>query len=368
MITAVVNGVEYSEFMSGAVTLSMESLANDYTLTASAAGGFPALRLHDAIQIKIDGTLMLSGHVEEVKGSESEGQHTVTYSGRDKTGDVIDSQLNTLSDLRAGNSLTLAKIIKLVLKDIGSSVGVIDSLRPAPFNTAEDIVTPKVGQSAYELIASYARKRQALLSSDAEGNIVVTQSSASDSGATVQRLAGRGDNNILSQSWSLVGSKLYRKYVHRGQLDPRALNFAGDTGTESVENQFGEYTDTAIRVGRQFVKAETENAYSSAQLKDRARWSGQLAKAQATRFSCTVAGHQMPEGGLWLPNTLVRVRSDAADIDRQMLLTSVTYSQSTGQVTTAALEFAEKDVYTINDRLLSQRKAGSQNDVFKSLG
>ena len=75
--------------------------------------------------------------------------------------------------------------------------------------------------------------------------------------------------------------------------------------------------------------------------------------------------HEKPNGGLWEENTLVLINSDVADISRKMLINTITFSQQEGgSGQTASLEFVERDVYTINEQILAQRKTGSQNDIF----
>lgn len=375
MIKIVVNGTPYTDFLSASVTVSLETMANDFSITTSAVGNFPPLRQGDEVEILVDDTKVLTGYVAEVSGQEREGAHSVTYSGRDKTSDLIDSQINIINDLRASDSLTLKRIIETVISHLGSMLKVVDELSPAAFNEAEDIVAPKVGQGALELIMAYARKRQALLSSTGDGDVLITQSSPTDSGAVVQRIEGAGDNNILTQNWSIQASKRFNTYIRRGQLDPAALNYAGDTSSEAIEDQSGTATDSTVRSGRQNVKVESnvsspygQLSYSSEQLANLALWSKQLAKAQSTRFNCTVKGHQMPDGGLWLVNTLVQVNSDTADISRKMLLNSITFSDGDNQPEISSLEFVERDVYTINERILAQQPKGSLYDAYSSLG
>ncbi len=368
MIEIIVNGTPYTDFIDATVNVSLESMANDFTFTASAVGDFPPLKQGDAVVVIVDRIKVLTGFIDEVSGQDQEGSHLITYTGRDKTGDFLDSQINVINDIRATENLTLKRLIEAVISHLGLDLQVVDNLDPAPYNEAEDIIAPEVGQNAFEFITNYAKKRQALLSSDGDGNIFITQSSPVDSGAVVQRLRGADDNNILTQNWVINASRLFNKYIHRGQLDPRALNFAGESDTETVENQSGEAVNSDVRTGRQSVKVETDS-YSSAQLKDRAQWTSQLSDAQATRFTCTVRGHQKPgDMGLWETNTLVQVNSDTANISRKMLINSIAFSQGEGRPTISTIEFVERNVYTINDKILSQRPTGSLNDAFKALG
>lgn len=362
MIELTVNGVAFTEFLSASVTMRLDALARDFAFTASADGDFPPIREGDPVEVYVDRVKVLTGVVGEVNGEEGEGSHFVQYSGRDLTGDLIDSQISIIDDLRA-DSLTLVEIVRAVVKHIGVPVTVFDMLLPRPFSSAEDVITPQAGEGAIGFLRRFASKRAALLVADGDSRIVITQSSPTDSGEAVTR-----PGNILTQSWSVSGSEQFNKYIRHGQLDLRALNKAGKTSTKTVTDQSSEVTDDDVRVGRQSVVVEGDS-YSAAQLTDRAKWAKQLAKAKATRFRCTVQGHAKPKnGGLWELNELVQVNSSAADITRKMLVNSLTFSQGEGAPTITSLEFVEQNVYTTNEKLLSQRPAGRQNDAFKSVG
>jgi prophage tail gpP-like protein len=380
MIGITVNGTPYVDFVEAKVTVSLETLANDFSFSASAVGDFPPLRQGDEVVISVDGVTQLTGFIDEVSGQDQEGGHMVTYTGRDKTGDLIDSQINIIDEIKASDSLTLKRIIEIVIDHLGLSLKVVDDLNPAPFNKAEDIIKPKVGQDAMEFISVFAAKRQALLSSTPAGDILITQASPVDSGAVVQRLQGANDNNILTQRWAINASERFNKYIHRGQLDPSALNYSGESDSAAIEDQGGEAIDGSIRTGRQSVKVESSVSgtdefgtkaslsYSSAQLKDRAKWASQLAKAKATRYTCTMPGHQMPQGGVWGSNTLVQINSDTANITRKMLANTITFSQGEGRPSTTTLEFVERNVYTINEKVLAQRPVGDSFDAFAAPG
>jgi len=367
MIEIVVNGTPYTDFVNASVTMSLETMANDFSFVASAVSDFPPLAQGDAVQITVDSETVLTGYIDEVSGRDTEGDHLITYTGRDRTGDLIDSYINVINDIKPGNNLTLKKLIEKIISHLGQDLSVIDNFSPDPFNQAEDFIAPKAGEKAYDFVSKYAKKRQALLSSDADGNILITQSQPTDSGAVVQSATGANDNNILSQSWTINGSERFNKYIFRGQLSLQSLNDAGDSTPEQVENQHGQVTDSAVRAGRQYVSVEKQS-YSDNQLDNRAKWSSQLAKAKSTRFTCVVPGHQMPQGGLWEVNTLVQVNSDRAQITRKMLLNTVTFQQGEGQPTVSSLEFVEKNVYTIDEKLAASKKVGSQLDAFSSLG
>jgi prophage tail gpP-like protein len=363
MIELIVNGTPFTDFISAEATVALDTLSNDFRFTSSSVNGFPPIRKGDAVEVVVEEQLVLTGFIAEVGGQDQEGGHTVTYAGRDLTGDFVDSDINIIDDIRAGGGLTLKKIIERVLQHLGQRLFVTDDAEPAPFNAAEDIIAPEVGENAFDFVMKYAKKRQVLLSSTPSGNIWITESSPEDSGAVLQRLQGANSNNILTQDWTLEDSRVFNKYISRGQLDPVALNVAGASSSSTVENQGGQFIDDDVRAGRQKVTVESQS-YSSEQLRDRARWTSQLSKAEATRFNCTARGHLNSVGDLWRVNTLVQINSDVADISRKMILKSVTFSQAEKQPTVSRLEFVDQNAYTAQTALLNQKPVGDLNDAF----
>ena len=357
MIEFEVNGRRYIDFISATVTRSVGTLSNDFEFTASAVNGFPPFKSGDKVVAIVDGEKQATGYIGRVFGDEANGSHNVTYSGRDLTADFVNSSIDSLGDISA--EIQLSGLIVVILQHIGLDISVIDELELEPFNVAEDNIRPEVGDNCYNFVIGYAKKRQALLTSDGDGNIVITRSSAVRTGQHVQRLNGNQNNNIISQEWDIDDDKRFNRYIVRGQQDPIALNFAGDVPIGDVVDVSGIAVDPSIRTSRQNVIVE-QKGYSNAELTERAKWSKKLAQAEANKFTCTVKDHAF-NGQVWRENTLVLVNSDAADISRDMLLKTVTFNHSSGGTTTK-LDFVEKDVYNISENLA--KEVGRQNDAF----
>lgn len=360
MIRLIVNGVPFTDFLTAECTVSIVEMANDFSFTVTAVDLFPPFKLDDSVEVWIDGIKKITANIDEIGGSESEGSHTITYSGRDKTSGLIDSNIIGFDDVRG--DITLKKVVELILNNIGLDLVVVDSLNPAPFNAAEDVIDNKDGVSALAMTMEYGRKRQALISSDENGNIRIQDSTPTESGETLQRVK-HGLNNMIDETWILANSELFHTIIHKGQISPRTLNLAGTTDVGLAENQIGITVDDNVRKGRQKIIVEGKS-YSSSELKNRSEWTRQLFKAKATTFSCSVIGHSKAGGGLWEPNSLVLINSDVADISRKMLLDTVTFSEGEDQPTITRLDFVERDVYTIVEPKKTT-SIGNQNNVYR---
>ncbi len=362
-ITIEVDGVEYGNFTNASVNIALDTLANDFTFDAvTPEDSFLPFFGGESCRILVDGNVVQTGFIENIEGSYSGESHIVNISGRDKTADLIDSTIGALNDIRA--PITLKELIERVIAHIGSDIQVVDNTSPEPFNKAEDIVAATPGDNAFAFIEGYAQKRQVLLTSNADGNVVITNSEPTRSTGALQHVIGVDDNNVLNASWSYRTGGLFNKYIQLGQQDPVALTIAGSTTDDGIVSQGGQATDNSGAMkdrGRQLVMV-ADKGFSQEQLQKRAEWSKKIRNARSTLYSATVQGFSDEKGNIWAINQLVPVVDEFADINRELLINTITfaYGAEIGSLTT--LGFVEANAY----RLLTQEPVpvGTDQDAF----
>ena len=343
-INLVVNGSELTNFTMASVTLSLDTLANDFAFQAvQPAGEQVPLETGDECSVLVDGELVLTGFIENITGHYTASQLTISVTGRDRTADLIDSSINVIDDIRS--PISLKSIIERVVQNIGSPLRVIDDVNPDEFNKAEDIAAPQPGDNAFTFVEQYAQKRQVLLTSNAEGDIVIARSEFTPSGAVLQNIIGSLTNNILTASWSNTTANLFNKYVQKGQLDPVALGFGAAKSANGLVSQEGSATDSDVRGGRQMVSVANKS-FSQEQLQLRAEWSKKIRRVRSSAYSCHVQGFKNSAGQRWDINTLITVVDTFAEVDRSLLLNSIQFIyDDKGSV--SILHFVEPDAYTL---------------------
>lgn len=320
-----INGVEYDNFTSASAEIRLDALSNTFSFGAVSTKATPLpFKGGEACRVRVDGETVLTGTIEVVNVDYSDGGHSITLQGRDKTGDILDSSLSPMSDLRA--PITLKSIIQKAIANIGADIKVVDEVNPAPFNAAEDLSAPEPGENAFEFMESHARKRQVLLTSNGSGDVVITGASSAKSAGALQNILDAEDNNIIAGSVSYDLTGRYNAYKFASALNPISLLNAGDTGIGEVVAQEGNATDPNIRIGRQLVLV-AEGPFSSDQDKLRAKWEANIRKARGRVYSVTVRGYRTggDTGDLWAINTRVPIRDDFAGIDAEMLINTVTF-------------------------------------------
>lgn len=357
MILIRVNGIEYDQYLSAVVNISFETLANDYSFAATSNSGFPPFKKGDLVEMLVDGIKVCTGFIERIEGQFSEKSHSITYSGRDKTADFIDSNIDVLNDLK---DLTLKQLIERMIENIGSSLKVIDKVNPKVFNVAEDIIKCEPGDNCFVKASEFAKKRQVFLTSDGSANIVISNSEPVDTGSLLQNKINSENNNVLSGSWMLSDEDRFNRYSLRSQLDPVGLALVPSPDIATASNQNGGIIlDNEVRKGRQFVAIKSK--HSSEELKKRAEWTKKMRKVRGSTYRATVQGYRNAKNNLWDVNQLATVDDDFADISRKMLVSDIQFSYSEqGSFTT--LDFVEEDAYIIAQQ--EPRKVGRQLDEF----
>lgn len=356
-----VKGVRYDNFTTASCEIRLDALSNTFSFEAVAADGNPLpFKGGDSCRIIVNGTAVLTGSIEVINVSYSASDHTISIQGRDKTADLLDSTLGSISDLRA--PITLKEIIEKIIKDIGSDLEVVEEVTTEPFESTQDIASPEPGDNAFEFLEKYSRKRQVLLTSNGDGDVVITSGSAETAEGAVQHILGAEDNNIIAANFSSDTTGRYNVYKFSSQLNPFALNNAGDTSIESVVNQNGSTSDPEIRIGRQLVLI-AENPYSNDQNEARSKWEANIRKARGLKYSATVTGYNVdpknPNSDLWQINRIYLIIDDFVGKQEPMLLNSVTFTLDVQGGEQTSLAFVNKEAYSLGlEKPVTSQTAG----------
>lgn len=352
-----VNGVQYDNFTAASCEIRLDALSNTFSFEAVAADGVPLpFKGGEACRVIVNDNVVLTGSIEVVDVSYDANDHTIIVQGRDKTGDLLDSNLSGF-ELR-GESLTLKQIIEKAIDDIStpnisaeSKIKVLEEVATDVFNPAEDVISAEPAMNAFDFIEKYSRKRQVLLTSNGDGNIVITSGSGIEAAGSIQHIIGAEDNNVLASSFSFDTTGRYNAYKFASQLNPFALNLAGDTGLDSVVDQSGGVTDPDVRIGRQLILiAEAPN--SDDQNEARAKWEANIRKARGLAYSVTVPGYQVDPTDLnsllWQTNRLYQIVDDYLGKSEPMLCNTVTFTLDVEGGELTSLGFVDEKAYSLD--------------------
>jgi len=137
-----------------------------------------------------------------------------------------------------------------------------------------------------------------------------------------------------------------------------------DENGEAAAHLKAEALDPEISRYRPLVVI-AEHGTSAGTLQDRATWETLVRMGRGKRGRCTVRGWRSGQhgesGSLWMPNTLVHVKSDRLNLDGQMLVVGCTYTLTEqGQLT--EMTFARREAFELVEGIGRSRLKGRLND------
>ncbi len=347
MIVIEVDKIQYGNFTAASASLRLDALSNTFGVDATSDSKRPLpFKGGEACLVFAAGEQILSGNIEVVSAFYSSNDHTVSLTGRDKTGDLLDSTLAPIPDLKV---TTLKALCERVLKEIGLKISVIDEANPDPFNPAEDIESPDPAENAFMFLEKYARKRHVLLTSDFDGNLVITRSSGIETKGLIQNRKDNknGSNNVVAGQVDFDTTGRFNLYKAVSQLNPTVSSLATRLNPGSVANSSSKAVlDERIRGGRQLILISEAMTAANSSF-DRASWEKDMRNARGTLYSPELIGFTDQENDLWQINTLPQVDDEDAGIQERMLIDSVTFSSSMDFGNKTTLTLMEPDAFNL---------------------
>lgn len=337
------NGQDYTDFLGAAVARSMETAATAFTFTSTANPDnlFP-IKNGDKVEILADGFTVCVGFVEDVSVSYDAGSHTITIKGRSLLADFVDSTVGDIKEFEG--QVNLQDIIRTVLDSLGlTNIKIINEAGTIENFSASDITSAETGQNAFDFIELYARKRQVLITTNGDGNLVIARAGNITLPARLKNTVGSNDNNILSATLRNNQADNFNTYIASSQLNP--ANLAPGSNAKFITEQSAARFNTFIRNTRR-LEFNAEESSDSFTLHDRAGWEANIRLARAKTYTAKVQGHSADDV-VWEPNRLHRIDDDFTETHALLLLKSVTYNYDLQGGSTTMLGFTNKFAYTL---------------------
>ncbi|MFX2607072.1 phage baseplate assembly protein [Enterobacter mori] len=295
---------------------------------------FPADIVRGApVQLQVGGETILSGRIDAVRRLVSRQDYSLSLSGRDDAGILVDCAAPVFS----ANQLTLDEVIEKIVRPLGVR-NIRVQASSAPRN---DKVTIEPGSRAWDALEKAAAGRGLWPWFEPDGTLVVGGPDyASDPVATlVLKYDGTG-NNVLSleDNRSIEGcfselAVLAQGHARRADSKKTkpvdvwnsdgSVNFQAEsekpdaqTGTHNMKTIV---TDPTVPYYRPNI-ITVSDTNDQQQLDYRAKKAMSDARLSGLDISAEVAGHRTADGVLWKPGQRVRIISEPHGIDAVFFL------------------------------------------------
>tara|TARA_R110001606_G_scaffold87314_2_gene197128 strand:+ start:928 stop:2043 length:1116 start_codon:yes stop_codon:yes gene_type:complete len=288
-------------------------------------------------KIYIKGKIVFNGYIEKLSIKQKESQ-VMKISGRSITADIIDTTINKDIITRFSNNTTLKQICERVLKNIGLNIKVLESIDTGKFSKY-DFIAPQVGQSLFDFLNQYAKKKQVFIQTQGDGSIKLLRSNnAIDTGSQLLLESNGKNNNVLESDTSYDISRLFNKYICHAQTQ---LTFAvNDTGIQ------GESIDSSIRKSRisNFI---SDTNLNTGEAINRSKWQSNFNKSQFMIYTCKVPHLTYDNENVWDTNQLVHVIDTYADINSKLLISDIKFIEDSESGIVAELTMVMKDSFNL---------------------
>lgn len=333
-----VNGLRYEGFTDIAVNNAMENFSSSFSFSTTVKENnfgriVNDLKLGQEAKVYIDDNIVITGFIEDLEREISADSHSITLSGRDIGGDIVDSDIKQKSYTQRNFEL----LVNLVLRDNNFTTKVINKVGLLKLESTETIKTEQ-GETIFAFLDRYAKKLQVLLKIDAKGNLNIIRE---DDSVVKNMLINNhtSDTNILS-------SKLKLSTVDRFNVIEVYSQGNNKTHTKTSISQKGIAKDPQIRITRRKI-ATMDTASESKSLKALAEWNVNLRRAKGSRYTCRTLGFYSSNKTLWQPNTLVDIIDYNMEVQGTFLIQGVQFSQSLqGSFTT--LDVVEQGAFNLD--------------------
>lgn len=260
------------------------------------------------VDIMENGELMCRGYIDKMTPSFEARNHHVEISGRSKSGDTVDSSAeHPTGEFRNTDILKIAKTLDK--QGVGfhtdvASLPYIDVFRLNPF------------ESVFSAVERIARKHQLILVGQGDGSIKISK--GGDKRVNAALVEG---DNIVGASAVFDASDKHSEYKVKGQRvfgsTKTALQITEHVKDESVKRHRPKHIHQETDVDSKDAKKRAEH--------HRDRQQGESISA-----SVKVRGWRDSAGALYVPNTLIYVRSSFLKLDMDLLIENVNCTMDEG--------------------------------------
>lgn len=330
-----ISGADFTGWTSMEVNRSIERMSGEFRLELTRKGAAPQIdpgvAAGSECEVIIDGQLALKGYIDTLTHSYGVQGTRVTVSGRDVVGDLIDCAASVDGPFEF-NNVKLDKFIEQILKPFKVDLQVLADVG-MPFKR----IAIQPGETAFELIERVCRYRAVLPVSDGIGGLMLFKAGGLKSPGRL--ISGV---NILSGETGYDWKERFSLYVVKGQSEADA-----DSSADETAGGEGRAADEMVKRYRPTVITGENQGYDMT-LKQRASWQAQMARARAIKARFDVQGWyaDAESKALWLPNSIVPIRDNVLSINREMLVTAVSFRR-TMRGTFTTLDFSLPEAFDL---------------------
>ena len=318
------------------ISSSLDKLAHSFSLEMSAR--WPKqpenyrIKLGAKCQVFSGKEKILSGRIDQMSPSYSDSSHSISVSGRDLCGYLVDC--SHVSEKVDFFDQDLVSIATEVCAPFGVAIEAEKEI-PGKFKRA----SYSQGDSVHCFLLKLCKQRGVLPVSNGNG---VLSLRISDKRPVIGEL--KVGKNIIEASGDYSGNERFSKYLVKGQAAEPEEDQEGETKSLSV---VGEAEDPVLKDVHRPLIILADVTGNKAAMEARARWESVNRAGKSRRATFKVQGWRTAAGKLWQVNKLVKIDDSLLGMKGEYLIESVSFSLDESSGTTTELGVIHPDAYAV---------------------
>lgn len=357
-LTVIETGASYSAWSEVSISRSLNQVSATFSISMidKWRDGRLAYEFKPGVKIsiKLGRDPILIGFIDALDVSVSNDDRTLSITGRDLTGDLVDSSAPTTpSEFK---NITIESLARKLCAPY--QIGIVSPLTPTkPF----DKFSVKQGESVFAVLERAAKARGILLLSRFDGMLELKLPAYRSQPSAGTLAAGV---NVVTADATYSETERFQKY--------RVISQTNSTGARRGKKAT-EIEATATDQGVARTREKTiiaEAALDVAGCQARANWEASVRAARSIDASVSVQGWRTQLGKLWDVGQIVSVDIGFIGIEaKTMLVSSIDYQKNLSSGTTATLGLTRVDAYESSENLQTglEQDLGWSPSPFKNL-
>lgn len=360
-ISLKVDGVDYKNWKSLTVNRSITNISGSFNFTVSNkyAGVLEqwAIYMGSPCTIELEGKTLISGYVDQMDVRYDADSYDITFSGRDKTADLVDCCHDFDDGENEFLNLTIIQILKKLCDPFSISIKMQTDLT-TELNATRERFRIAPGEKVIDHISEICNQFAIMPITEGDGQLLLTRAGTVN---VTDKL--EGGKNVLSASLSQSDRERFSIYYVKGPSNAKTPH----TGEERVG---GVIEDEKIkgkspyRVRPLIINAGPTGTTSGICQK-RAAWEARARQAASRKIEVRIREWTQSDGSIWPINALVSYYDKYIGILKdKYLIAGIRYSlsESGGELTT--LNLMHPDAFKLQER---DNIKNTSESVFDSL-
>lgn len=317
-VVLTVDGQQWDGWTEMSITSSLEAIAGEFDLTVTTQWSEASprvIRQGMPCTVALGSDTVLTGYIDDFIPSYDAENVSIRVTGRDKTGDLVDSSVVHKSGQWKG--VRLEKLAEEICKPYGITV-----INETDTGETFPSVALEQGETAFDLLDRLAKQRGVLLTADGLGRLVITRASTKRAGVAL--VLGQ---NILAARGRFSWRERNSQYIVKGTTsaggstwDEQPAKVTGGRQTIVDDSEINRYRPKIL---------VNEDSLTVGGANTRGEWYKSRMLGEANSTEITLAGWREngDNGPLWQKNQLTDIDDPVQNLKTTWLIKTVTFTE-----------------------------------------